>query len=602
VNCNQARLMLAANRELKQEQVDTTELDVHLEQCAECRHVLAQQDVVGERVRLLPRLEPAPDAHAKLMQTLAAEHARFLQRSSNAHASSSSSVPDFLKPYMKEQMQSSSKASDKLRAFSTAQTGPLPVLQTKRKKRIAPMGQFAVLGLAASFLMIFLIGGLVSLLVLANQGVTVPNSASISHPSLIAPVSYTAETSYPHIASAVATREHIYYSAYGSGETQWMIEQVNGTSKGATSTPLLKTSSTSPLFVLGASPQWVIWLQFDTPKHEVQSLHQRNTTASSSPRTWSLNALSLVSSQDAVHPFGNVVTLQHGVFDTASAPAWIHRPIQDISFIQQNTLLVTSIDAKGIAQLVRYQLDSNQGTTSTSIATASGGHILTSPTATADGMRIFWSEEWFTSDLQLHSNVWTQETSTEIVRQHGAQHPSVTVDKHLYSKDGVSFHPQVINDTLFLLSTSDVTASTQGTPTATSTPTIQTTATPVSTAPVTPRFTNAYATQIDESIHGAVLAFPLDNPKATPTMLSNDSTAAALQGGMRFLLWQSGTGYQMYDAIAKSPVVVNDSTKGAAFLAVNGDSAVWTVATAPSSSKNVPSVQTATFTMFNWPA
>jgi len=600
VNCNQARSMLAAYRELKHGQIDTTELDVHLEQCAACRHVLAQQHSVGDSIRLLPVLEPAPEAHTKLMQALATEHVRFLQRSSNAQASSASSVPDFLKPYVKEQLRTSSKKPDSLRDFSTAETGPLPVIQMKRKRRIAPMGQFAVLGLAASVLMVFLVGGLVSLLALASHGGTGPTTASITHPSLIASVSYTTETSYPHVASAVATPEHIYYSAYADGQTQWMLEQV--TPKDTKSSPLLKTSSHSPLFVLGASQQWLVWLQFDASQKGEQGLHQRNTTTHSLTRTWSLNALSLAQPQDTSHPFGHPIVLQHGTFDTATVPDWIHTPIQGISFIQQDTLLVTSIDAKGDAQLVRYELYRKPNTISTLIATTNNGHILTSPTATDDGTRIFWSEEWFTGDLQPHSTVWTQETMTELTRPNGAWRPDISVAKHVYRPDEMSFHPQVINDTLFLLSTSDPGVATQGTPDTTSTPTVQGKATPVSIAPVIGRFTDVYPTQIDESIHGTVLAFPLDDPKALPTTLSSDSTAAALQGGTRFLLWQSSTGYQMYDAFAKSaPIEVKDSTKDAAFLTVNTASAVWVAKEHPST-QGTSAVQTATFSMFNWPA
>ena len=589
--------MLTAYRELKDGRVDTTELDVHLEQCAACRQVLAQQDVVGERVRLLPTLEPAPDAHAKLMSALAAEHAQFLQRSSHARASSASAVPDFLKPYMNEQVYASKKKSETLRAFSTAETGPLPVIQTKRKKRVAPMGQFAVLGLAASFLMVFLVGGLILLLAMANHGVTGSSQvASIRPPSLIAPVSYTAETVYPHIASAVATQDHIYYSAYGNDDTQWMIERVNGTAKNALSVPLLRTSSQSQLFVLGASSQWLVWLQLDTPQNKIQ----KHTTTPASTRTWSLNALPLALSQDT--QFGNVVTLQHGTFDTTTVPEWIHTPIQGISFIQQDTLLVTSLDAKGNAQLVRYQLDSNAETTSTLIATTNNGHILTSPTATDDGMHIFWSEEWFTGDQQPHSIIWTQDSTQQTVHQHGTWRPSITTNTHVYSTGDTAFHPQVINDTLFLLNTSNAEVTTQGTPSAKSTPTVQATANPVSTAPVTPRFTDLYPSQIDESIHGTVLAYPLDDPTAQPTTLSNDSTAAALQAGTSFLVWQNSTGYQMYDAFAKVSVEVKDSTKGATFLAVNGDSAVWIVAANSASTKDTTGVQTATFNMFNWHA
>lgn len=596
--------MLATYRDLKNGHDDTKELGVHLEQCAACRDVLAQQSIVGKSVRLLPTLEPAPNAHGRLMRTLATEHAQFLQHSSHAHASSASSVPDFLKPYMKEQTRAAG-THNTLTSFSTAETGPLPIIPIKRKRHIAPMGQFAVLGLAASFLMVFLVGGLVSLLILANHGGNniASTASSITPPSLVAPVNYTATTAYSHVSSAVATREHIYYSAYGDGQTQWMIEQVNGTTKNATSTPLLVKGSDSPLFVLSASQKWLIWLQFDTPQRETKGQHVGHTSTSTLTRSWSLKALPLMAPQDTTQPFGQSITLQHGTFDTATVPGWVRTPIQGVSFIQQDTLLAATIDAKGDAQLVRYQLNVGQGATATTIATTNSGHIFTSPTATTDGSQIFWSEEWFTGDTQPHSNIWIQETTHDVTRQNGAWHPSITVDKRLFLSDEVSFHPQVINDTLFLLSTGNPAVQTPKKPDVTNTPSGQATVTPVpvSTAPVIPRFTDVYVPQTDEAIHGTVLAFALDDPAAAPITLSSDNTAAALQGGTRFLLWQSSNGYQMYDAVAKSPVEVKNSTRSAAFLAVNTDTAVWVAIENPAS-VNSTGTQTATFSMFNWPA
>ena len=595
--------MLAAYRDI--EKGDTTELDVHLEQCAACRDVLAQQSIVGDHVRLLPTLEPAPDAHDKLMRALATEHANFLQRSSHTHASSASSVPDFLKPYMKEQTYTAAERRNTLTTFSTAETGPLPMLQARRKKRIAPMGQFAVLGLAASFLMVFLVGGLVSMLLLANHGSNnIASTTSITPPSLVAPISYTTTTMYPHISSAVATREHIYYSAYGDGNTQWMIEQVDGSAKNATSTPLLAKGSNNPLFVLGATQNWLIWLQFDTPQRGLQTHTIGHTGTASLTRHWSLNALPLSTSYNGTQSFGHSITLQQGTFDTATVPSWVYTPVQGLDFTQQDTLLTATVDAKGDAQVTRYQLSTERTTTTTTIAATNNGHIFTSPTATADGSRIFWSEEWFTDDMQPHSNVWMQQTTQAITRQNGAWRSSITVDKQLFLADEASFHPQVINDTLFLLTTSDPATQTPRKPDATSTPTassVQVTATPVSTTPIIPRFTNVYAPQIDESIHGTLLAYALDDSLAAPTVLSSDNTAAAPQGGTRFLLWQSSNGYQMYDAVAKSSVVVKNSTSNAAFLTVNNNTAVWVAAENPvAPSKG--GVQTATFSMFNWPA
>ncbi len=594
--------MLAAYRD-----IENTELDAHLEQCAECRAVLAQQNIVGDKIRLLPTLEPASDASDKLMRALAAEHANFLQRSSHTHASSASSVPDFLKPYMKEQTYTAAQRRNRLTTFSTAETGPLPMLQARRKKRIAPMGQFAVLGLAASFLMVFLIGGLISVLIIASHGsnnLSSPaSSIAIAPPSLVAPVSYTTTTDYPHISSAVATREHIYYSAYGDGNMQWMIEQIDNSAKNATSIPLLAKGSENPVFVLAASQNWLIWLQFDTPQRGSQTHVIGHTGTTSLTRHWSLNALPLSTSHTGTQSFEQSITLEQGTFDTATVPSWVYTPVQGLDFMQQDTLLTATVNAKGDAQVTRYQLSTAQATTATTLATTNNGHIFTSPTATADGSRIFWSEEWFTDDMQPHSNVWLQQTTQTLTHSSNAWRPSIMVDKQLFLANEVSFHPQVINDTLFLLTTSDSLTQTSRKPDATSTPTqsAQGTATPVSTAPVIPRFTNVYAPQIDESIHGTLLAYALDDSAANPTILSNDSTAAAPQGGTRFLLWQNSNGYQMYDAVAKSPVVVKNNTGSAAFLTVNGDTAVWIAAENPAAPSTGTS-QTATFSMFNWPA
>jgi len=81
VNCIQAQALLAAYRELKDDQFDSTELDEHLEGCSACRQALAQYSLVSDQIHSLPAIQPAPDMREKLMQALAAEHSRFLQES-----------------------------------------------------------------------------------------------------------------------------------------------------------------------------------------------------------------------------------------------------------------------------------------------------------------------------------------------------------------------------------------------------------------------------------------------------------------------------------------------------------------------------------------
>jgi len=147
VNCTEAQVLLAAHRDLNNDDVVTAELDAHLEQCASCRQMLANYSLIGEQVRSLPALESPPDMYSKLMQALAVEHSQFIQRSASVQLP----PPEFLKPYMREHAQSSSK-TDPLAAFSSADTGPLPVIKAVHKKRRhSPLGQFAAIGIAAVF-------------------------------------------------------------------------------------------------------------------------------------------------------------------------------------------------------------------------------------------------------------------------------------------------------------------------------------------------------------------------------------------------------------------------------------------------------------------
>jgi len=147
VNCIEAQVLLATYRELKNGEVDIAELDVHLEECSSCRQVLAGYSFIGEQVRSLPPLEPSPHMHTKLMKALAVEYTQFIQHSSTVK----SPAPEFLKPYLREHMPSSHKA-DSLTTFSSADTGPLPVLHSPHKKRRrTQIGQFAAIGIAAAF-------------------------------------------------------------------------------------------------------------------------------------------------------------------------------------------------------------------------------------------------------------------------------------------------------------------------------------------------------------------------------------------------------------------------------------------------------------------
>ncbi len=595
--------MLAAYREQKKDQTDTPELEVHLEHCASCRQVLAQHHFIGESIRCLPPLEPSPDAHSKLMQALAANHSHFAQRSSSV-----TPIPKFLVPYQKEHAHKM-PYTDALTAFSTADTGPIPFIRTPmRRHRPFQMNHLAILGLASVFLMILMVGGLTSLLLSANRGLPGPGtSASITQFSQVTEISYTTTTPYTKTASAVATRASTYYTAYSNDMTGWMLQRLDHQTM--ISTPLLPQASPNPLIVLGSSNEWLVWLQLDIPKiftsqrgvpHDMDYLAQ----------TWSLHALSLKKTLATASSPEVPETLLTGIFDQSVVPDWVHTPIQGIWFVQ-NTLLVTMIDEKGASSLVQCQLDATQHTQPNKLATATNGHILTSPTANSDGTSIYWAEEWFTDGNVPHSNIWAQKTTLTTIPSSGQWTPHLTTSQYQLRSDEMSFHPQVVNDTLFLLSTNDtgVTNDVQATPDTTAT--TMATTTPGNNLSTTPAISRidpiTYLTQPDESIQGTILAFSTDNDTALSLPLDNNGQSSALQGGSSFLLWQNGDrGFEMYDVVAKSFVTVGTDTvpQDTIFLAVNGESAVWTLSTDNTNDRadatSVPN-STVTFHMFSWP-
>jgi hypothetical protein len=605
--------MLAAYRELKNGEVDTLELDVHLEGCASCRQELARSMHIGEQVRSLPVIEPLPDRHATLMRAIAKVQLEFIRRS----APGTVTTPEFLKPYIQEHVQSS-RDSDLITAFSTAETGPLPIIQARRKPRHrSHMSQFAVVGLAAMFLMVLMMGGLTSLLFLAHNNLQ-PNRiiTSVEHTDILS-AQYTTSTPYQHVVSAVADRANIYYTAYGDGtNNSWMLEMLNRKTK--ISIPLLPTANAYSLIVLGSftmpgsSTSGVVWLQFDGYKsnpHQSLPGHSQHPSVS----LWSLHFLYLSPEQlqQAVSgsPTASEVLLQ-GTFDQESVPSWVTTPVQGIWFIQDSdSLLVASIDGNGISHLTSYQLATAGTPVATEIATAPTGHILTSPTATSDSTQIYWSEEWFSNAGVLSSDIWTQQVVDAVGPSHGrwAGHLQKRIVKEPFTTDGTFFRPQVVDNTLLTLCTASQAVCTnsqadasQGTPTTTGTAT--STPTPSLNTSVIPQtVANIYAPPLDASVRGTILMLPLNGNPLNPYQVVNTTgLASSLQAGADFALWQGDRGYEMYDVSQGSDVTVGNTLDSATFLAVNGASAVWMVnsTTSSTTSKTGPSV---TLMAFNWP-
>jgi len=588
--------MLTAYRELKNGEVDTIELDVHLEECRSCRQELARSTFIGEQLRSMPTIEPPPDMHTKLMHVLAKEQLEFIRRS----VPGTVPTPEFLKPYLQEHARSI-HTSDLISAFSTAETGPLPIIHAKRKRRSrSHMSQFAVLGLAAMFLMVVMMGGLISLLIVAHNNLQVASNSitsSLQKPAEVEQAAYTTSTPYQNVVSAVADRAYIYYTAYKDGaETSWMLEQLDRRTK--ISTPLLSIANANPLIVLGSSNGSVVWLQFDGLKLKPQNnLSKYGLHPYVIP--WSLHYLTLEQQQQISLgiPTDSEVILK-GTFDQDMAPNWVTTPVQGIWFLQ-NSLLVAMTDSNGISHLIRYQLNTVGKPLMTEIATAAPGHILTSPTANSDGTQIYWSEEWLSSSDILNSNIWIQQ-AVEAPPSHGLWAPHKVIVKQLFSTDGMSFRPQVVDNTLFMLRTSNQVNSPQGTPTTTGTGTA--TPTPASspnTSAIPRTDTGIYAVPLDASARGTILMQPLNGDSTvSPTVISNTS-ASSLQAGSDFVLWQQDKSYKMYDVPVGFDVQVGNILDGATLLAVNGACTVWMVNNGTNATSNAKPL--VTLMAFNWP-
>ena len=602
MNCMQAQAMLAAYRELKSEEVDTLELDVHLERCASCRAALARCTFIGEQVRSLPVIEPPPEMHANLMHVLAKEQLQYMQRSTPGTLS----TPEFLRPYITERATTSVAPTaphipPSITAFSSAETGPLPIIRAKRKQpRRMPVSQFAILGIAAMFLMLFMMGGITSLLLLAHSNsqvastVNTVSSKAVNNlvpQSDLSPLKYTTGTAYSHVVSAIATNGDIYYTAYSDGaNTGWMLEKLDRSTM--QSTDLLTDASPNPMVVVGANNDWLVWLQYDDLKSAVHK-NLAHTSLSSNLHAWSLHYLALTTQDTTTKAKPSTpVTLLKGIFNRDTAPLLVSTPLQGVWFVQ-NSLLVAMIDDNGISHLLRYELDTgnNPALSMKEIAMAPAGEILTSPTANSDGSDIFWSQEWLSEDGNLHSNIWIQQILDTQPQFRGRVLENTVPTVDLYSSDGVSFRPQVVDNTLFLLNTASGTDSTQSIPTTT---------TPLNLASVPRIDTSIYAEPLDNFVQGTVLMIPLEgNSVGIPSSLGTAGQASGLQAGNDFALWQENDSYKMYDVRTASDVIVGQVLNGANFVAVNGNTTIWTADTA-----SVPPITgadtSATLLAFNW--
>lgn len=621
--------MLAIYREVERNTEDALALEAHLAECVACRVELVQFQRVGEQIRDLPTIEPHPEAHSRLMQALATEHVRFQQRSPQVAALSP--TPVFLAPYLREAARKTPRPAH-LTALASADTGPLPALQAIKARRGYRKNHYPVISIAASLLLFIMIGSMVSLFYLSPSPTTSPapgGPAGVVQVSEVQLQNHDVPVTYPHVASAIEIENTIYYTTHNDSRTSWHLESYSEETR--TSKLLLDQSGTQEMIVLGGTSEWLVWLQIDAPiaRSSGEIEHKPDDDHSSTTRAWSLQFLPLTSVDETTtnsdegsassSTASAVQTLTEGKFDTANVPSWVQRPVQGIWFSQQ-ALLVSLIDKDGVSYLQSYALD-EEDIPVTELDNAQDGHILTSPTASNDGKSIFWAETWY-DGKQLLSNIWTRQVIDATPDQTGLRVTRNEVYTYLFRDDGTSFRPQMVNNTLFILSTATSEDGTQATkePTHESTTTVETatstqvsgtqTPEPTATPPLVDTETLSggsvkvdpaiFTPQLDEVQTGRILTFTSKGAPATLRSLSNIQGASALQGGAHFLLWlENGQRVRMYDVEAQLTVNVGAAVpQNAAFMAVNGDTAVVIV---KPDENHTDGQTTMTFSTFRWP-
>jgi hypothetical protein len=622
VNCNQARTLLSAYRELKSEKIENAELDAHLQTCATCREVLARYTCIGEQLRSAPAFAPPPELHARLMKALADEQLKFLQKSPPGKAS----TPEFLKPYLQERAEETQHQDD-IAAFSTAETGPLPQIHSRRTRRRPRVHHLAVLGMAAAILILLMMGGLTSLLVLtrSNPVSLTKTINSVNRPIEVDQKSYTTTTLYPNVASVLPQGNALFYSASGTdgNSRDWMLMQFDRSTQ--TSRALLATPASNPLIVLAVSDTWLVWLEYSNPPSSLHGVVASNGARNlhiCAQRAWSLHYLSLQPQTTAGSqarptdktPAGNQrasaaqrgamtgqpepgdvpasLLLEQDTFDSGTAPVWVTTPVQG-TWLIGDRLLVAHIDRSGHSRLESFLLGQTGKAARVHVmATAPGGHVFAWPTAIRTGLEIYWADEWLARDGTLHSNIWQQQTTEQAVNTHGPQARTDHNTQRVYLGDGLSFQPQIVNDTLFFLSTSEISVSGQGVVTPNGTP-FPVNATDSSVI-FTPRTdTGVYSAPADALVHGTIFMIPLDGSGPEDT-LGTVGQSTGLQAGSNFVIWQDSSGFQMYDIERQAGIFLGNTLNGAALLVVNGNTTLWLNASSAPGEK-------LTLMAFNWP-
>jgi len=367
-----------------------------------------------------------------------------------------------------------------------------------------------------------------------------------------------------------------------------------------TSKPLLATPSEEPLVVIAASDTWLVWLEYDRALATPYSNTLDADNHHSPERTWSLHYLSLLpkvqnttgGSDKAVqaNPNGSknqpgdlqkaftaqtdvptALLLTQGIFDKSTAPGWITGPIQGTWMIG-DTLLVAQIDQHGISHLKSYRLgETGKNVRGVEIAKADPGHVLTWPTANNTGTLLYWGEEWISARGMLRGNIWQRQEAEELTSTHGYVKSLVSHTQKLLLNDGLSFQPQVVDNTLFFMSTSEVRISSQEkiAPNGIPLPASMTDPSVTFTSRTDQRI---YSAPADASLHGTIFMLPFEGPRVgTESMLGTVGQSTSFQAGSNYIVWKDNRGYRMYDVSRQSEVVMGDTLNNASLLVVSGN-------------------------------
>lgn len=379
-DCIRIRRLLAAYRRDDWSPGDLAALTRHLSTCVDCRQIEASFRTVGESIRQLPSITPAPAFKEAVFAAIRADQHRVA--ASVERASRASTNPS-------------------MRAIRPAQHD----IRSRRLNRVN-IGPRAIIAAAAVLAISLLTARILPLLSSSPFGQVASNlgkSGTLNldnslHPS--GPVSYPLDSHYVVATSALATAGWLVYSATDASRASMLFAENRQTRR---STALLGAPTQGALTVHALTDRWAVW----------------STGDGASTARWALYASALSTSDGSTVPAP--ILLVDSISQNADTPVtlggvWAHGDV----------VLVTGATSRGDGVLMRIALSSGTPVASV-IARTAQGHLPTNPSS--DNGTYYWGDVWLDDKSGLHSAIWRGDDAghdQEISTDESSFHPIAT--------------------------------------------------------------------------------------------------------------------------------------------------------------------------------